>query len=108
MRCVRLHSDRPALLCPCCLVRRFELFVEHCAEIASAKLETAGAFFLFVVSIVVIGVVTPLTEAENGWAGIDGIYFALITFSTVGLGDLTLSWASARSLHEYFGCLRRV
>ena len=54
------------------------------------------------VSIVVIGVVTPFTEAENGWAGIDGIYFALITFSTVGLGDLTLSWASARSLHEYF------
>lgn len=80
----------------------FELFVEHCAEVASAKVETLCTFVLFILSLIVFGVVLPVTEGPVGWRGIDGLYFSLITFSTVGLGDLTLSLSNAGSLHGQF------
>ena len=43
----------------------------------------------------------PLLE-PNKFGAVDGVYFAVITFSTVGLGDYTIDFSGDTSLNQNF------
>ena len=80
----------------------FVEFMECCVEEAVQRVETFVTFLLFFISLLLFAVILPYTEAANGWDASDGLYWALITFSTVGLGDKTMNLSGGWSLHERF------
>jgi len=80
----------------------FERLLDKLAERAAQNLETGLAVAAFLLSIVLWAIFLPLSDPDTfqGW---DGLYFAVVTFSTVGLGDFVIDFSHERSVHGEFG-----
>ena len=64
-------------------------------------MEAVLAVVLFLVSLALWAIFLPISDPDH-FQPVDGLYFSLITFSTVGLGDKTIALAGDTSAHNYF------
>jgi hypothetical protein len=92
----------PTFVCPQCGLKQRSFFTASTAptHMQGPASYLAVYFFLYVVaSLYIFGL-------EEGWDGVDCVYFAVITLTTAGLGDLTPTSDSAKiicSIFIYFG-----
>ena len=56
----------------------------------------------FLITLLLWAIILPFALADDGWEAVDGVYWAFVTFSTVGLGDKTLPLQNDTSLHGLF------
>ena len=82
---------------------QYEQLLDRLAELSAQRLETQLTFGLFLFSLVLWSVLLPLSDTTTFASAVDGMYWAFITFSTVGLGDITVNMAGQHSLHHWFG-----
>ncbi|MBT4856780.1 two pore domain potassium channel family protein [Candidatus Uhrbacteria bacterium] len=58
--------------------------------------------FLFVFTVVMLGLGTAMFSALEGWSAIDAFYFTVSTMTTVGFGDLTVTSDLAKLLSSVY------
>ena len=56
----------------------------------------------FLITLLLWAIILPFALADDGWEAVHGVYWAFVTFSTVGLGDKTLPLQNDTSLHGLF------
>ena len=79
----------------------YDKLCDKLAELSASRLEVMLNVSTFILSIVLWSALLPLSDPDT-FGAVDGMYWAFITFSTVGLGDYTISLASEHSLHGQF------
>ena len=102
--CAHESADNkyPTYICPICKTRQREFFT---VSSAPKQFESAGIYvsLFFAVYVIISLYVFGLQE---GWGKLDCIYFAVITLTTAGLGDLVPTTDGAKiicSIFIYFG-----
>jgi hypothetical protein len=79
----------------------YDQLVDQLADLATQRMEAVLAVVLFLVSLALWAIFLPISDPDH-FQPVDGLYFSLITFSTVGLGDKTIALAGDTSAHNYF------
>merc|ERR1712187_202186 len=69
-------------------------------DLAEEPLRLMGSLILYVVLVLTMSVLYPVFT--DGATTVDGLYWTIITFTTIGLGDKTLDYTSDISLHGNF------
>lgn len=82
---------------------KYETLISMVVDYDKKKLETMLMVGVLVISLLAWSVFLPISDpASFPFGFIDGLYFSLVTFTTVGLGDMTISFLTAHSLHGNF------
>jgi len=61
------------------------LVVQHITEWAFTRVEFAVSLLLLLLLLLICSILLPLLK--ESWHGVDGLYFCIITWTTIGLGD---------------------
>jgi len=80
----------------------FGLVCDRIADWAAHSFEIILTMGFFLVTLLLWAIILPFALADDGWEAVDGVYWAFITFSTVGLGDKTLPLQNDTSIHGLF------
>ena len=80
----------------------FGVVCERIADWGAKSFEIVLTMAFFLVTLLFWAIVLPFALADDGWEAVDGVYWAFITFSTVGLGDKTLPLQNDTSTHGLF------
>jgi len=95
-------DGHPTYMCPNCKTRQREFFT---VSSAPRQFESAAGYIAFYFSVYVMAALY-IFGMQEGWPALDCIYFAVITLTTAGLGDLVPSTDGAKimcSVFIYFG-----
>jgi hypothetical protein len=96
-----IDTDGESGLCPA----EFEMVCDRIADWGAHSFEIVLTVAFFLVTLLLWAIILPFALADDGWEAVDGIYWAFITFSTVGLGDKTLPLHNDTSIHGLFNFL---
>lgn len=95
-------KDNPTFVCPQCGLKQRSFFTVNSAP---AQLEGPASYLALYFGLYVISSLY-IFGLQEGWKGLDCVYFAVITLTTAGLGDLVPTSDSAKivcSIFIYFG-----
>ena len=93
-----IDTDGESGLCPA----EFEMVCDRIADWGAHSFEIVLTVAFFLVTLLLWAIILPFALADDGWEAVDGVYWAFITFSTVGLGDKTLPLQNDTSIHGLF------
>ncbi len=95
-------SDYPTFVCPNCGMRQREFFT---VSSAPRQYESEGTMISLLFAVYVVASLY-IFGLQEGWGKLDCFYFAVITLTTAGLGDLVPTTDGAKiicSMFIYFG-----